>query len=81
VESVLHSQEGLVVEAEERSLLQLHAVILASVDVLHPAMVSGRSRRVDMLLKHDDVRIGDLLGVGGGDDGSCPIMDGVYYHR
>lgn len=64
VEGVLQAEVGLVIEAEERTLLQFLAVV-GSVDVLHPAVVSGGDRVVDVLLKHDNIAIWDLLCVCG----------------
>jgi hypothetical protein len=40
VESVLETHESLEVEVKQGALLQLHATVLSSVDVLHPAVVS-----------------------------------------
>jgi hypothetical protein len=40
VESVLETHKSLEVEVKQGALLQLHATVLSSVDVLHPAVVS-----------------------------------------
>lgn len=75
VEGMLQTQVGIGIKAEERALLQLHTDIVG-VDVLHPAVMSGRGRSTDMLLKHDDICVRNLLGTRGRQDGSCPIVDG-----
>lgn len=42
-------------EAKERPLLQFSALILRSVDVLHPALVNRSGVGVNVLLENDDV--------------------------
>jgi hypothetical protein len=39
VEGVFETHESLEVEIKQGALLQLHATVLSSVDVLHPAVV------------------------------------------
>lgn len=42
-------------EAKERPFLQLSALILRSVDVLHPALMNRSGVGINMLLENDDV--------------------------
>lgn len=80
MEGMLDAKEGVGVEAKEAALLELHTSVVGGVDVLHPAMVSGSSRGVDMLLKHNDIGVGDLLGIHGRDDGGSSIVDRLHTH-
>lgn len=77
VKGVLETQVGFVTEAEERPLLQLSPLALRVMDVLHPAVVSRSELGSDVLLENDDVGVGNLLRVGGRQDGGSFIMDGV----
>lgn len=81
VEGMLQASIGIGVKAEQRPLLQLHAAGLGGVDILHPAVVGGSSRRIDMLLKHDDIRVRDFLGARGGKDGGGTVVDGAHHGR
>lgn len=44
-------------------------------DVLHPRVVGRGLVVLDVLLELDHVGVGDLLGSGGGDDGSSIFVD------
>ena len=80
VESILHTQEGgLEIKVKETTLLQLRPVVAVSgVDVLHPAVVSGSDRGANVLLKHDNIGVWDLLCIAGGEDGGGTIVDGFH---
>lgn len=80
MEGVLDAEEGISVEAKETALLKFHTPVGGGVDVLHPAVVGGSSGSIDMLLKHNDVGVWDLLGVHRRDDGSSSIVDRLHTH-
>jgi len=65
-------------DGELRALSKLCSHILfRGVDALHPAMVVGGSCLSHMLLENDDVGVGDLDRVGGREDGSDALVDGL----
>jgi hypothetical protein len=61
---VLEAFKDLGGERELGALAQLHPVVLAlCVDALHPAVVVFGIAALDVLLEHDHVRVGHLLGL------------------
>ena len=80
MESVLQAHESLQVGIEHGALLQLHPTGMSGVHLLQPALVSGRSALVNMLLEHNDVGIRNILCVHGREDRSCLIVDGADLH-
>lgn len=76
VVGVLEALKHLVDDGELRALAQLGPLGLArAVDLLDPGVMSGRIIVLDVALELDDVRVGDLLGVDRGDDGSSVVVD------
>jgi hypothetical protein len=79
VVGVLETVEDLVDHGRLRALLQVHLDLLGGgVDVLHPGVVVLRGFVVDMIFELDHVAVGDVFGVGGGDDGSSIVVDGAH---
>lgn len=78
VVGVLETLEDVGGQRELGALPQLHAVLLVlCVDVLDPTMVVVDICSLDVLLEDDHVRVGDLFGVDGGEDGGGILVDGV----
>ena len=75
---VLETLEDIGGDWELRAFSELSSNVLAlAVDVLHPAVVVRSRFLRDVLLEDDNVGIGDGLCVGGGEDGSCSLVDGL----
>ena len=79
VVGMLEALEDVVGDHGELATLpQLVPDVLAlEVDVLHPAMVVVGRRRGDVLLEHDNVRVRHRLCVGGREERSDALMDGL----
>jgi len=79
---VLETIKDVGCDGELGALSQLHALALAlGVDALDPLVVLLCVALLDVLLEDDHIRVGHLLGVGGGHDGSSALVHGARLHH